>query len=235
MGLLRRSVLPVMLAIILAGTGCGRSFLGSMGTEGTIEYAMFFPDMDPDGLMTDMLPNKATLNFNRDHQSLDLSAGMGIFKSSMVVNTPKQVVDYHMSVMGKSLVAEFRPRDLTSLNKVRPTLAVVHTLARDTIAGLPCKQAFLIYDDISVPEVEVWYTEELDLEQPNWYSPFSEIPGVLMRYEVVQHNIRMRMEASVVRLEPVDSKKFAIKPDHQQVSPDVLYQQMDEVLGVFSN
>lgn len=206
-----------------------------MGNEGIIEYAMAFPDMDPNGLMADMLPEKATLNFSPDQQALDLSAGMGIFKTSMVINNARRVVDYHMSVMGKSLVAELKPRDLTSLNKVRPTLAVIHTAGRDTIAGLPCKQAFLIYDDISIPEVEVWYTEELDLDQPNWYGPFSEIPGVLMRYEVVQHNIRMRLEATAVRLEPVDAKKFSVRSDYQQVAPHVLYEQLDEVLGVFAN
>ena len=204
------------------------------GDEGIIEYAMSFPDLDPNGLMADMLPEKATLSFNRDHQAFELNAAMGIFKTSMVVNTPSQVVDYHMSVMGNSLVAEFKPRDLVNLGKARPTLAVVHTLARDTIAGLPCRQAYLLYDDISAPEVEVWYTEDLALETPNWYGPYSEVPGVLMRYELVQHNIRMRLEAASVKMGAVAADKFSTRPDYQQVTPEVLYHQLDEVLGTFS-
>lgn len=232
---MRAPFLPMVLALAMVGSGCHQSFLGGPSDEGTIEYAMSFPDMDPDGLMTDMLPDRTILHFSRDHQSLDLSAGMGIFKTSMVINTPQQVVDYHMSVMGKSLMAEMQPRDLMSLNKVRPSLTVINTMARDTIAGLLCKQAYLIYDELSVPEAEVWYTEELNVEQPNWYGPFSEIPGVLMRYEVVQHNIRMRLEASKVKLGRVDAKHFEAKPDYQKVTPDVLYQQLDEVLGVFTN
>lgn len=223
---------PFVLISLLAipGTGCHRSLLGG-GDEGVIEYAMSFPDMDPNGLMADMLPDKTTLEFNRDHQSMDLSAGMGIFRTSMVVNTPAREVEYHMSVMGKSLVAVFKPRDLVNLNKVLPTLAVVHTLGRDTIAGLPCKQAYLIYDDISVPEAEVWYTEALSLETPNWYGPYNEIPGVLMRYEVVQHDVRMRLEATSVKMGAADARKFSMRPGHEQVPPEVLYQQLGEVLG----
>ncbi|MBK9059496.1 MAG: hypothetical protein IPL81_06360 [Flavobacteriales bacterium] len=56
-----------------------------------------------------------------------------------------------------------------------------------------------------------------------------------MRYELVQHKIRMRLEATSVRPGPVDADKFILRPDHQEVSPQVLYQQLDEVLGSFSN
>lgn len=229
-----RHLIPATaLAIALTGWGCGQGLLPRLD-EGVIEYRMSFPDIDPKGLMADMLPEKAVLNFNHDQQALDVSAGMGIFRTCMVVNTSRQVVDYHMSVMGKSLVAEYRMRDLNAITKAQPTLAVVHTMARDTIAGLPCKQAYLIYVGLDQPEAEVWYTDELNLEKPNWYSPFSEIDGVLMRYEVVQHGIRMRMEATYVRRGAVDAKKFAVRPDHQRVAPDVLNQQLSEVLGTFS-
>ncbi|HRO39089.1 MAG TPA: hypothetical protein PLY76_05470 [Flavobacteriales bacterium] len=234
---MRKSFLIISAAATVAMLGlhsCSHTLLTG-GQEGTIKFAMSFPDLDPNGLMTDMLPREAILSFNRDHQSMDLSAGMGIFKTSMVVNTPSKVVEYHMSVMGKSLVAEFTRRDLINLNKAQPPLAVLHTMARDTIAGMPCKQAFLLYEDISMPEVEVWYTEQLEQENPNWYGPYSEIPGVLMRYDVVQHNIRMHMEATTVNFGPVDPGMFLKRPEHQEVSPEVLYQQLDEVLGAFNN
>ena len=229
------ATIALATSLLVMGSGCNHSLLTGNGPEGVIEYTMSFPEMDPNGLMADMLPEKTFLSFNRDHQSLDLSAGMGIFKTSMVVNTPDQLVDYHMSIMGKSLMAELRRRDLIHLNNTPPTIAVINTLARDTIAGLPCKQAYLIYEGIEMPEAEVWYTESIAMENPNWYGPFSEIPGVLMRYELVQHNIRIRFEAKSVQMGAVDQVKFALRPDHQKVTPEELYQQLDEVLGTFSN
>ena len=235
-----RRFLPILSITLVAGlmllaAGCGHSFMGGGVSEGEIEYKMTFPDMDPDGLMADMLPEKTVLSFNRENQSLDLSAGMGVFRTSMVVNTMKKVVDYHMSVMGKNLVAALRQHDLMNLSKTPPNIAVLFTDARDTIAGYPCKQAYLIYEDIAIPEAEVWYTDAISMETPNWYGPYSEIPGVLMRYELVQHKIRMRLEATSVKPGPVDADKFILRPDHQEVSPQVLYQQLDEVLGSFSN
>lgn len=228
------SVTVLSLGIIFS-TGCGHSFLGGEISEGVIEYAMSFPDMDPSGLMADMLPEKTILSFNKEHQSLDLSAGMGVFKTSMVVNTPEKVLDYHMSVMGKNLMAVLHPRDLINLNNTAPTIAVIYTSAIDTIAGYPCKQAFVIYEGLDRPQEEVWYTDAIPMDNPNWFGPYSEIPGVLMRYDLMQHNIRMRMEATSVKPGPVEESKFAVRPGHTQVSPEVLYQQLDEVLGAFTN
>lgn len=230
------SVPALGLALVLATcTGCGRSLLPGTDSEGVIEYAMSFPDMDPNGLMADMLPEKTILSFNRDRQSLELSAGMGVFKTCMLVNTKAQVVDYHMSIMGKSLTAELRRRDLLNFNKMPPPIAIINTIARDTIAGFVCKQAFLVYEGLDAPEAEVWYTESIQMENPNWYGPYNEIPGVLMRYELVQHKIKMRFEARTVTIGAVDPAQFAARKDHQRVSPEVLHEQLDEVLGTFSN
>ncbi len=229
-----RSTTALWAILVLFGSGCGHAILTGT-SEGVIEYAMSFPELDPNGLMADMLPNKTVLSFNKDHQSLDLSAGMGVFKTSMVVNTPEKVLNYHMSVMGKNLMAVLHPRDLAGLNPGEPPVTVVYTGAMDTIAGYPCKQAYLVYEGMDKPEEEVWYTEEIPINTPNWFGPYSEVPGVLMRYDMVQHNIRMHLVATSVKPCKVDDSKFAPHPGHQQVNPEVLNQQMDEVLGAFGN
>jgi GLPGLI family protein len=187
--------------------------------------------MDPEGLMSGMLPEKTTLSFDREHQSMDLSAGMGIFRTSMVVNTPDKVVDYHMSMMGKNLVAILKPHDLLTFDKSPPAMTVIFCDGTDTIAGYPCKKAVLVYANMDMPEKEVWYTDRIAMDTPNWYGPFKDIPGVLMRYEFTQNNIRMRLEAVSVDPGAVKASKFEVQPDHQVVSPEVLYSQLDEVLG----
>ncbi len=34
------------------------------------------------------------------------------------------------------------------------------------------------------------------MKDPNWFGPFAEVPGVLLRYEMVQYGIRMRLDAT---------------------------------------
>lgn len=203
--------------------------------EGVIEYALTFPDYDPNGLMAGMLPEKTTLYFNEEQQVADLSAGMGVFRTSMVVNTPKQIMDYHMSVMSKKLVSQLGPRDLMLFNKESAALTILYTGATDTIAGYPCKKAIAVYNGIEQPEVELWYTDAIRMDKPNWYSPYTEIPGVLMRYEMVQYGMRMRLNATSVTPGPVDPSKFEAKPDYDKVTPEVLHHELEEVLSTFQS
>lgn len=235
-----RRPLPLNLFAPLLATllhpGCGHSLLGgNQVTEGVIEYALSFPDYAPDGLMAGMLPERTTLSFDEKHQVADLSAGMGVFRTSMVVNTVKGVLDYHMSVMGKKMVSELRPRDLLLFNKESQALTILYTDATDTIAGFPCRKAVAIFNDISQPEVDLWYTDAIRMEKPNWYGPYSDVPGVLLRYEMVQYGMRMRLNAISVRPGPVDPAAFKPKTDFDRVSPELLHKELSDVLSAFKS
>lgn len=209
--------------------------MGDSISEGVVEYAMSFPDYDPDGLMAGMLPERTILSFNEEQQSVDLTAGMGVFRTSMVVNTPKRTMDYHMSVMGKRMVAALGPKDLDHYNRASEAMTVIFCQETDTIAGLPCKKAIAVYKGMDRPEVELWYTDRIAITDPNWYTPFRSIPGVLMRYEVVQYGIRMRLNAVAVKPGDVPTTQFQVRADHDQVAPEVLDHELAQVLGTFSN
>jgi GLPGLI family protein len=219
----------------LSFSGCEKSFLHSTVTEGVIEYALTFPDYDPEGLMAGMLPEKTILTFTEDKQIAELSAGMGVFKTTVMASTPDKKVDYSMSVMSKRLVAQLAPRDLGLFNKESETLTILYTDEVDTIAGYPCKKAIAVHNGIDQPEAEIWYTDAIKVHDPNWYGPYMNVPGMMLRYEIKQYGMRMRLDAISVTPGPVDEKKFAEKTDHDKVSPEVLHHELAEVLSTFTN
>lgn len=225
--------LPWTFAFGLLFAGCGTGFLNPTVKEGVIEYALSFPDYDPGGIMAGMLPERTTLRFSRDQQSIELSAGMGLFRTHMVSDNQARSLDYHMSLMGKRLVSHLKPRDLELFNELgRPTL--IFTGDIDTIAGMPCRHVVAIFDRIEHPEVDIWYTDRIAMDNPNWFGPFADVPGVLMRYEVLQYGMRMRLEAKSISEAEQDPGRFAPKADHQSVTPEVLHFELGEVLGTFA-
>jgi GLPGLI family protein len=213
---------------------CGTGFLQKHVDEGTIEYALTFPGYDPNGLMAGMLPEKTTLCFTEDKQVAELSAGMGIFKTMMQVDNSGKSMDYHMSMMGKKIVAHLKPRDMDLFNKEYGSPTILFTNDADTIAGYPCKKAVAIFDRLEQPEIELWYTDRIRIQNPNWFGPFAEVPGVLLRYEMVQSGIRMHLDATSVTPGDIDLAKFNPQADFESVAPEALHQQLGEVLGTFS-
>ncbi len=235
--LMRKHTTNALLVALFAGpflSGCSNELLQRKLAEGVIEYALSFPDYDPNGIMAGMLPERTTLTFADDKQVAELSAGMGIFRTTMVVDGQKQGLDYHLSMMSKKMVAHLQPRDLGIFNAESGRPTIVYTEDRDTIAGYPCKRAIAIFDRIDHPETDLWYTDRIELQNPNWYSPFADIPGVLLRYDVVQYGMRMRLDAISVKASEVDPAKFNVKDEFEKVQPEVLHHELAEVLGTFS-
>lgn len=202
--------------------------------EGVIEYALSFPDYDPNGLMAGMLPERTTLTFADGKQLAELSAGMGIFRTHMVADNGSRSLDYHMSMMSKKIVAHLVPRDLEVIHEGIPKPHLVFTQDVDTIAGFACKRAIAVFDRMDLPEVEIWYTEDIAMENPNWFGPFADVPGVMLSYEMVQYGLRMRLDAISIKPGKVDRSKFQDRPEYQRVPPEVLHHEMAEVLGTFT-
>ncbi|WKZ67484.1 MAG: hypothetical protein QY325_06045 [Flavobacteriales bacterium] len=231
--------MPIHKALFLSAStlflsACGTSLLEQRVTEGTIEYALTFPDYDPNGLMAGMLPERTTLTFTEDRQAAELSAGMGVFRTLMQVDNSGRSMDYHMSMMGKRIVSHLKPRDMDLFNADygRPTILFTNDL--DTIAGFPCRKAIAVFSRMEQPEIEVWYTDRIRINDPNWFGPFAEVPGVLLRYDMVQNGIRMHLDAVQVTAQDIDPAKFEPKADHESVAPPVLHHELAEVLGTFS-
>lgn len=230
---LRQGALFLTLAAMLCNS-CNSNLLEQRVAEGIIEYALSFPDYDPNGLMAGMLPERSTLTFKEDKQVAELSAGMGVFRTFMVADNTEQAMDYHLSLMSKKIVAHMAPSDLELFNPAANKPTIIHTNAVDTIAGYPCRKAVAVFDALEQVECELWYTDKIHIANPNWFGPFAEISGVLLRYDVVQYGMRMRLTALSVTPAEVDPAKFFPKQEFELVKPEVLYHELAEVLGTFS-
>mgnify|MGYP003393109226 CR=1 FL=1 len=231
---LRTNHILVAAVLAIVQWSCGNSMLDRRLDEGVIEYDLSFPDYDPNGLMAGMLPEKTTLTFTENKQVAELSAGMGLFRTSMIADNDERKLDYQLSVLSKKLVAHLQQRDMLIFNKGSIAMTILRTEETDTIAGYPCHKAVAIFNSIDQPEIELWYTDRINMEDPNWFGPFADVPGVLMRYEVVQYGMRMRLDAVAVEPGPIDPTKFKVRPDHRQVTPDVLNNELQELLGTFT-
>ncbi|MBX2980308.1 MAG: hypothetical protein KF905_13515 [Flavobacteriales bacterium] len=229
---LHMSLLAIGLGAIL--NSCNTDLLTLRMDEGEVEYALTFPDYDPSGIMAGMLPERTTLSFMNDKQVAEVSAGMGIFRTTLVSDNKARFMDYHMSMMSKKLVSSVQQRDLALFNDGWGVPTILHTGHVDSIAGVPCKRAIAIFDGIDQPEIELWFTDAFAIDSPNWYTPFGEIPGLLMRYDVVQYGMRMRLEAINVKPGKPDPAKFQRKDEFQAVPASVLQHEMAEVMGAFS-
>lgn len=224
----------IVLGAALIMLSCSR-VLDQRLREGVIEYDVTFPYLDEsNNMMASLLPEKMYFHFEENRYSSELSTVGGLFKNRFVSNQNERHLIHQMKIFKKKLESDYDQTTMQRQLMNLPNLTIVETNEVDSIAGYACKKAIGIYDHISLPEMVIYYTEDINVEDPNWCTQFHPIKGVLMQYEVEQFGIRMRFRANSVQGLEVDPVHLGPEPGYERVSPDQLQVEIEELLNSFN-
>ena len=179
-----------------------------------------------------MLPDKATLEFKEDRFVSQVSSGIA-FRTTLIGNNTERTIDQVLQLLSKRFYTSMTERDVMAFNSSMPEMTLIYTNETDTVAGYKCKKAIAIFNDISRPEIELYYTDDIGLKDPNWHTPYAEIPGVLLRYEMEQYNMRMRLEAISVEKIIIPEERFKIQENFEEVAPERMQYELQQILETF--
>ncbi|MEO0404395.1 MAG: hypothetical protein AAF193_05955, partial [Bacteroidota bacterium] len=70
---------------------------------------------------------------------------------------------------------------------------------------------------------------------PNWFTQYSEIEGVLLGYEIEQYGMRMKLHARTVEEKEVDADLFTISKQYELISSDKMEVVIDSLMGNMSS
>lgn len=225
-----RKLLLGILFICLAAyvfIGCGHDIFHSGISEGTIEYKIVV--LDSANPMAKMAPDKMTVKFKNNLSYAELIAGMGLFETNFINDEPGRKLTQMVRMLNKkwAYVA-----DSTAVNKELASdeqFTVTETNETKVIAGYTCKKAIAKSKDGKAPDVDLYYTNDIKWEQPNWATPFTSIKGVLLQYRVAKYGFYMEFTADKVVQEKVDDTVFKLPADYKMISK----QQLDDLYKGF--
>ena len=106
---------------------------------------------------------------------------------------------------------------------------ITETSETKVIAGYTCKKALAKSVDGKTPDVELYYTNDIKLEHPNWATPFKDIQGVLLQYRIAKYGFYMEFTADKVAPEKVDETLFKLPADYKMITK----QQLDDLYKGF--
>ena len=86
------------------------------------------------------------------------------------------------------------------------------------VAGYKCKKAIVTFVDETKQGFDLYYTNELKIKNSNWWTPFKEIDGVILEYQVSRYNIDMKLVAKEVEFTTIESAIFDVPKDYKMVT-----------------
>ncbi len=231
-------LLTVLLAPILSGCDLIREKVDGVFdqriSEGVIHYKVSFPYSEESGLMASLLPDEMTMWFKDNIYVTELSAGMGMFKTRFIADSKEHRLTHMLKIMNKKMVLELDSLGTQEFLKDFPAMTVLKAQGMDSIAGAPCQRAVGIYHAPSKRAMNIFYTDRVDIDQPNWCNQFQVLDGVLLYYEMERFGKRMRLEATSIEHKSVDDKVFSTE-GYDPVSKDQMKAKMEEIVKSFNS
>lgn len=200
--------------------------------EGKIYYELSFPFLEGN-ILENVFPTEMVLSFNDDRMSGEIRSLGGIMKTSFITDNDERTIHQMLKNYSEYSYASFDEKGIRELLSKQPGVRIERTTDSVTVAGYRCavSTAYFLID--SVPPIQLYHTDEIDIEDPNWYTQFYEMDEVLLGYEVEQFGMRMKLLASRVVKSEVPESAFLVDSTYQLVSGEQLADQLRTLLNEY--
>lgn len=195
--------------------------------EGEIFYSIEYV-RNSSTLSKEMMPREMVIAFKDDNISTELKAPVGNIGLTTITNPDDDVYDLYVNMLAFRFCFEGTPGSPLPGFSAMTDLRYEETGRESVICGFNCKESLVFLKGSDKP-YSVWYTDEIDIENPNLFTPFSEIDGVLMDFFYVIGSSELRFTAQEIYMRSIPERFFEKKKNYKVVTAgylDTLIQKM---------
>lgn len=212
-GLIKIHAVFILFACLSLITACKRN-TEKFISEGVIEYKAKVVDQNHP--MAALAPGKMTVRFKKNKFAAEMST-MGVFTTTFIADVQKRTVTQMVKVFDVKNATIESEKEFEE-NKKKYNLVFEETGETKEIAGYRCKKLTAKKVDDPTTKFEVYYTDELDVENPNFANTYHSVPGILMEYRLMKFGLEMSFTAESIHKEEISDNTFELPGYYKIIS-----------------
>lgn len=209
---MRVKCIALINCLLILLSSCSKSPYDGM-REGKVVYDLEIQNQDVPMLLDAMMPSEATVWFSEGKSCLVMEGIAGAMKIRVISDPYRRVYASLVSIAGQKGGVLSNPDSVEASRMDKKEHKLEFTGKTKTIAGLECRE--VVVRDTAGNVFNVFFTNELDVQTPNWGMAFAEIDGLLMEYDFEIDNMRMHLKAKKVTADKPDPDLFLIPSDYE--------------------
>jgi len=222
-----RKSLFITAIIALTGYSCNHKG-GKNIDQGEIHYSISYSGKV--GFMPkEILPKNMIVAFKEDKILYNISAPFGNSGILNVSNPQTGIFNTYINLLGFKYYYTASPGENYPGFDAMKGIEIHKTPGISVICGFTCKSADITFPNDRKKVFKVWYTDEIDVKNPNAATPFNEIHGVLMKFFFVMNEAELHFEAETVYKKEIPDKIFEQKEKYLKISR----QDIDDIINKF--
>lgn len=171
------------------------------------------------------------MEFRNDATITEIDGIFGYFNISNVTNARKSMNLTYLKVMNRKFYFEGGKDDIAPGFQKMTDLKIEYIEGGEKeICGYNCKKALISMPGFGNEPIPVYYTNEIDIRNPNTATPYKDMDGVLLEFYLTLSNLKMKLVAENVYIKPVTDKKFERQPDYLRISKPTMERILDSLM-----
>lgn len=223
------AIYPLFLALVFSACKSG-NFFGK--DHGKIVFEITYP-YDQGDIKTILYPSEMEVIFDETYERTHMATAFSAVENDYIINHDEKSLVQILNYLGTSYEL-----DITSANHPAwlaqfPTMRIEPTEETANIAGYECKKALAHFPNDSLKAVELFYTDDIEVGNGNWWNIYHEIDGVLLGYDLVQYGKRMQFRAKKVEFSDIKADEFNFDKGEKNVDVATMKGILDEIAKTY--
>lgn len=224
-----RSGLFVTLIIATTCYSC-KTKGGKNINQGEIHYTIEY--MGKIGMPKELMPRNLVVSFKADKILFDISAPIGNSGILNLSNPEEGIYDTYISLLTWRYYYAAKPGEPHPGFDGMTGLEIRKTSKTRVICGFNCRCAEVMIPQNRDRIYEVWYTNEINVKNPNTATPYSEIDGVLMSFFFIMGPAEMHFEAETVYKKEISDQTFERRTKYARISREEINSFINKMISL---
>ena len=198
--------------------------------EGVLEYNVEYLTSKEENPIVNLLPPSMYIKFKNNNTYTLIKGWMGVFSLSYISNSEKETNTTLLKIMNQKYYYSSQFNDTNFVFDDFEGMNLQFTNATKKILGYNCKKVIVTFQNTNTPPFDVYYTNEIKIKNATFNTPFKNIDGVLMEFNIRMSQIPMRLTISKVKSVEVSDDVFDIPPSYIKVERKKIQNILDSLI-----
>ena len=222
----------LFIAVIFAITGysckqIGGKYLNQGEIHYNIDYRGNFGPMPKE-----LLPKNLIVSFKNDKILFEMISSFGNSGIFNLSNQEKGIFDTYFSLFSLKYFYPLKPGEQFPGFEAMNGMVITKTTKTSLICGFNCKNAQATFPAYTGKVYEIWYTNEINVKNPNTATPFEQIDGVLMSFFFFLGPAELHFNAETVYKKEIPDLAFERREKFMQVSREKINKFINQMISL---
>ncbi len=210
-------------------SGCGNEESSETIPQGRITYQITYPYFNQNSLMASLLPKEMIMTYKGSKMKIEVNMKK-LFSNVIISDEKTRSITLLLKLSSRQIAANLNEGEIQRFLADFPDVEYLQSTKNREYGNKTGKHTVAVFTDIS-REIDVYFSDEFGLENPNWCTPFNEVKGVLLQYDMARYGLTMRFTAVKIEEIPISESAFSIPEGYEKTPFDEIEKELKDMFS----